>query len=136
MHPRRPALASGVRGAGPFFSPSLLYSTTCINHTGLTRRQHTVHNLDRVRRTGALPAALGQQTIDNNNVTLSCLSCPACDLRELRAGRRRFDGRCFRCSKTGCALHTGHADYEEIGHWHAGVVGGGLAAGTSMASAI
>jgi hypothetical protein len=63
--------------------------------------------------------------------------CPALRaiLSELRAGRRRFDGRCFRCSKTGCALHTGYADYEEREHWHTEADGGGLAAGF-MPSAI
>ena len=56
--------------------------------------------------------------------------CPALRAHssELRAGRRRFDGRCFRCSKTGCALHTGHADYDEGEHWHIGL-GRRLAAG-------
>jgi hypothetical protein len=63
--------------------------------------------------------------------------CPALGaiLSELWTGRRRFDGRCFRCSKTGCALHTGYADYEEREHWHTEADGGGLAAGF-MPSAI
>ena len=35
-----------------------------------------------------------------------------------------------------CSAHGGHADYEEIEHWHAGVVGGGLAAGTLYGNGI
>jgi hypothetical protein len=128
-------LASGVRGAGPFLSPfASLLDDVHQSHRSHAQTAHSAQPRSSTPgRSRDLLPALGQQTIDSNNT----LPCPALRaiLSELRTGRRRFDGRCFRCSKTGCALHTGYADYEEREHWHTEADGGGLAAGF-MPSAI
>jgi hypothetical protein len=118
-------ILAGLSERGPWRLSLFLTLSSLLDEVHQSHRSHaqTAHRAHTRSSTPDRYVASHRQRSGSKQYEQQQIPCPVmpcvCISSELRAGRRRFDGRCFRCSKTGtCALHTGHAaDYEEGEHW-------------------